>query len=285
MHRRHLARLLGCVVGPHREPGVCGGPLLVPVLSVEVRLGLVPGPEPDKVGERAPDQVKVWVQLPDEALADGHRHDRHRDVPPQAEVVLLHHLEHVPHHLPHVDRPVVGAPHRPLHSVLCDDDVHLVPELAQVHLLGGRVVELDELLHHPLSVARAQRLQEVAKGRRDVVGKPARQPRVEDGEGAVLGSHQIPPVQVAMDVVVAEEHLHVHIKDNLGEADLLLSHLFAEGLDGLARLPLHGHKIVLELGENVLHYLAVDPRLNHHAVRHQPRRDLGELDVNLSVEV
>ena len=107
------------------------------------------------------------------------------------------------------------------------------------------LVEQQEFLNHSLAVARAERLQtgarkvlksaaacspqnylhdwhghpkspdcpqdhylqEVSKRRRNVRLERAREPRVEDSQRPIVGSHQIASVQVSVHVVVPQKHL------------------------------------------------------------------------------
>mmetsp|Transcript_25145 Transcript_25145/g.61815 ORF Transcript_25145/g.61815 Transcript_25145/m.61815 type:complete len:205 (+) Transcript_25145:1169-1783(+) len=147
---------------------VDGVTLDLPALVPQVRLVRLPRAEAHEVGERAAHHVEVGVELPDEALRDGHGHDRHGNVAPEPHLVLLHELHHAPHHLPHVDRRAVGRVQTRLTYVSLHERVHIAAEPFHIELVVRAVAEENELLHHAVRVPRAHGLQEVPEGLCDV---------------------------------------------------------------------------------------------------------------------
>mmetsp|Transcript_40955 Transcript_40955/g.117664 ORF Transcript_40955/g.117664 Transcript_40955/m.117664 type:complete len:202 (+) Transcript_40955:92-697(+) len=164
--------------------------------------------------------VKLRIQLPYQPLANGYGEQRRRNVALHQHAVLLHGEHHLAEHVRGVDGQLGVKPrraHELVHDLLnvCLEGCHI--ELVR----DGRLVESLQVVDDLVCVAGAEGVQELREGPEGLSVQRRGDARIEHGYMVVLlRVEDVTTMQVAVNEVVANHHLHAHVVEDIAQSFL-----------------------------------------------------------------
>mmetsp|Transcript_82573 Transcript_82573/g.161939 ORF Transcript_82573/g.161939 Transcript_82573/m.161939 type:complete len:240 (-) Transcript_82573:281-1000(-) len=166
---------------------------------------------------------------------------------------------------------------------LVHDGLDVLLESVHVHRCGDwRLVEPLQVLDDLIRVSRTQCMQELPKRREGLPVQGGCDAGVEDRDVLVLlGVQDVAAMQIAVDEVVPNHHLHAHVIQCVAKLRLQCAPFIVQCAQGL----LASCSGVVEVVQNVRDDLAVRPCLHQNLRSDIVGRNLGESDAPLATEV